>query len=248
MVREPRHADLERGVVLHTTKFGERQMVVHMITRSRGRYSFVARLSGRGGEVRRLFAPLSVIEFAATYSSTSDLGKLSAAAASPALFDITSNIIKCSVALFAAELLYRVVRNQGEESDGLYDFVERSVLELEKLDNSTAAANFHLYFMVRLSAFLGYSPRMNWGEGYWFDIKAGEFVASSPVGHSLYMEPRAAEILYRLLSSADSRTETLALSGVERSRFLASMVDYYAWHTDTIHSVRSIAVLSELFA
>lgn len=247
MLKQPRNSTIERGVVLHTTKFGDRQMVVHLITEHRSRMSFITSLGGRKGAARRIFAPLSLIEFSATYGS-GDLGKMSGASPCPALFDISSDIVKCTVALFMSELLYRVVRGEGESEGELYEFVRRSVVELDALSDRTATANYHLYFMVHLSAHLGYAPRANWGEGCWFDIKLGEFCSAVPVGHSLYMEPRAAEILYRLLACQDGQTGDLQLSGADRSRFLLSMVDYYAWHTDAIHSVRSITILSEIFA
>ncbi|MEG0032683.1 MAG: DNA repair protein RecO C-terminal domain-containing protein [Mucinivorans sp.] len=244
MKKEERPSTIERGVVLHTTKYGERQLIVHLITAHKARASYIANLGARG-EARRLFAPLSIIEFAATHG-TGDMGKMANVAPLPALFDISSNIVKCTIALFMSELLYRTARVENEAGGELFDFVERSVLELEGLTDPTATANYHLYFMVHLASNLGYAPRMNWGDGMYFDIKAGEFTVYQP-SHLLFFNPRASEILYRLLAANHGQSSTLAMSGHERSQFLSLMVDYYSWHTDAIHSVRSVAILSEIF-
>lgn len=246
MIREERKSDIECGVVLHTTKFGEGQMVVHMLTRSHSRRSYIARLSGKRGEARRLLGPLSIVEFNASVGR-GDLGKMSDIVAAPALYNIHEDIAKCTLALFVAELLYRVARTEGETDGQLFEFTSSSILELEAIQDKRVVADFHLRFMVQLASHLGYAPRMNWGHGMCFDIKAGEFTHQAPP-HGLVFDERNAEILYRITEDYSAgRANDLGLNGVERSRFLQSMVDYYAWHTDSIHSVRSISILSEIF-
>lgn len=245
MIREPRESFVEQGIVLHTTKYGEGQLIVHMLSRLHSRCSYITRVGGRKGDARRVFAPLSIVEFNAT-KGRGDMGKMAGAIPCPPLFSISENIVKCTLALFVSELLYRVVRTEDETEGNLYEFVRQTILALEKMDDPTSIANFHLYFMVHLASHLGYEPRSNWGEGYWFDIRSGEFTPVAPM-HSLSIEPFGARIMYDLLLCDDGRSEKLTLSGADRSRFLYSMVDYYAWHTDSIHSVRSIAILSEIF-
>lgn len=220
-------------------------MVVHMLTRSHSRRSYIARLSGKRGEARRLLGSLSIVEFNASMGR-GDLGKMSDIVASPALYSIHEDIAKCTLTLFVAELLYRVARTEGEIDGKLFEFTRSSILELEAIQNRREVADFHLRFMVRLAAHLGYAPRMNWAEGMRFDIKAGEFTHREP-DHSLVFDERNAEILYHMMSDPMNGTADLGLNGDERSRFLQSMVDYYAWHTDSIHSVRSISILSEIF-
>lgn len=229
--------------MLSVTKFGERQMVAHLLTPSRSRVGYVVSL-GRGAEARRLFAPLSVIEFTGSYGR-GGLGKMREVAPAPPLYNISSDPIKCTLALFVSELLYRVVRTEGEVEEGLYHFVRRAIIDLDGVEDRQMIANFHLWFMVRLAGALGYAPRENWGEGMWFDIKLGEFVSDRPL-HSLCMEPECAALLARLMGS-EGNTAPLTLNGELRRTFLSAMTDYYAWHTEAIYSVRSLAILSEIF-
>ena len=241
--RSERPGTREEGIVLALTKFGERQMVVHLLTPTRSRAGYVASV-GRGAESRRLFAPLSIVEFTAVYGR-GELGKMRDAAASPALYNINGDPIKCTVALFVSELLYRVVRTEGEAEQDLYGFVREAVEALDAMEDRQSVANFHLWFMVRLAGALGYAPRDNWTEGWWFDIKLGEFVRDRPL-HALCMEPECAGLLARLMSS-DGQTGDWGLNGGLRREFLGAMTDYYAWHTEAIYSVRSLAILSEIF-
>lgn len=230
--------------MLSITKFGERQLVAHLLTPSRSRVGYVVSL-GRGAEARRLFAPLSLIEFTGIYGR-GDLGKMREVVAAPALYNIGYDPIKCTLALFVSELLYRVVRTEGEVEQSLYDFVRQAIITLDGAEDRQMVANFHLWFMVRLAGALGYAPRDNWGQGVWFDIKAGEFVRDRPL-HALCMEPECAGLLARLMAS-DGDTATWGLSGGLRREFLSAMTDYYAWHTEAIYSVRSLSILSEVFA
>ncbi len=55
-------------------------------------------------------------------------------------------------------------------------------MALDTLDNPTAIANFHLYFIYRLAALLGVEPDMStYAPGRWFDMEGGRFTASMPV-------------------------------------------------------------------
>ena len=50
-----------RGVVLHTLKYGERQLIIHIFTAEYGRRSYITKLSQRNNP-RGLFQPLFVTQ------------------------------------------------------------------------------------------------------------------------------------------------------------------------------------------
>lgn len=235
----------ERGLVLHTTKYGEGQMIVHMLTSTHARRSYIVRIgsSRRSGTASRsMFQPLYLLEFQSG-TGHGDLHKLNEVRLCPPLQTIPYSTPKSAVALFTAELLYRVVR---DEVGDVFDMASQMILELDSASSSIAVANFHLYFMVQLAVRLGYAPSMEFRTGEFFDMKLGEFVRDCPA-HTLYMNPTHARLLYDLTVFSIDDLSTIELSRVTRREFLSLMVDYYAYHTEAIRSVRSIDMLAEIF-
>ena len=237
----------ECGVVLNSLKYGEGQLIVHMLTESRGRRSYITRIGngsrGRTGySARSLFQPLFLIEFQASDGSGT-MGKLQQATASRPLGEIPFDVVKSSLALFISELLYRLVRDESADSR-LFNFVQESVTALDLLGEGVA--NFHIHFMMRLTHHMGFAPRGNHTPGAWLDIKAGEYTQTPP-SHTLKIEPGAAELLNRFDNIEVGQLGGIKLGREDRVRLLNHLVDYYGYHQESIENVRSIRILGELF-
>lgn len=234
----------DRGVVLHTTKYGEGQLIVHMLTECHARRSYIIRVgSSRRADTatRSLFQPLFLIDFQSG-AAHSDLHKMGQVRLSPPLQSTPYSTPKSTIALFTAELLYRVVK---DEVGDVFDMVQSMVLALDSATDSGAIANFHLYFMVQLAIRLGYAPTLNYSSDAFFDMKTGEFSGHTPA-HTLYMEPEKAALLHDLAVCDIEHLGQIAISRLTRRAFLSSLVDYYAYHTEAIRYVRSIDYLSEI--
>ena len=71
----PRGRYKARGVVLHTLKYGERQLIIHIFTAEYGRRSYITKLSQRNNP-RGLFQPLFVLENVTYSVKDRDIGLL----------------------------------------------------------------------------------------------------------------------------------------------------------------------------
>lgn len=235
--------------MLHSTKYGEGQLIVHMLTRGHGRQSYITRLgrsTARGnamGAGRSLFQPLFMVEFQGE-QGRGQLHKMSQAGLYRSLSELPFDIVKSSISLFISELLYRLVSGREPEDERLYGFVEESITALDSLERGVS--NFHLHFMVRLMHYMGIAPLSDYSLGWWLDIKNGRFVASRPE-HTLKIEPRVAERIWTLNRLTVMELDSIGLSQGERVEIMNSLVDYYHFHTDAICSVRSIGILGEIF-
>lgn len=239
-----RGAYRDRGVVLHSLKYGEGSVIVHMLTASHGRRSYITRIGTgrRSSSSRHLFQPLFLLEFEASATNT-DMHKLRQAIPSRMLCEIPFDIVKSSIAMFISEILYRLIRDQAEDPR-LYMFIEESVTVLDAMESGTA--NFHLHFMVRLMHYLGYAPCGAWQQDGWLDIKRGSYTVSEPL-HTLKIAPTVAALIHELSHTRLAALGEIALSRAERVELLRCLVDYYSFHSDAIHQVRSIDILRELF-
>ena len=226
-----------RGVVIGTLKYGEKGMVVQMLTSTLGRQSYMVQgLGSRRGHGSRqaLFQPMFALEFEGLESPKMEMHRLG---------EVHAGIVLQSIALFMAEVLYRLVK-ESEANAMLFDFVWGSVEALDAA--SEGVANFHLWFLSNLCRFLGFSPGNEYMPAAWFDIAEGLYtVTAPPREHAMSQEN--AMILRDMLECDVRYLGEVGLNRRQRVDFLESLLAYYAYHLDTIHTVQSIRILQEVF-
>ena len=235
-----------RGVVLSTVKYGDSGMVVQMLTDKFGRQSYMVQgvRSSRGrGSKMALFQPLFLLQFEGLESSHSDLHKMREVQNDVVFKSLPYDIRKSTIALFMAEVLYRLV-GESEANEQLFDFVHNSVRALDEIDEGVA--NFHLWFLANLSRYLGYFPGNEHQKGAWFDMREGLYVAEMPL-HDYSMTPTEAELLRDLTEADLEYLGEIPLNREQRVIMLSRLVEYYSIHLEAIRSVRSIEILQEVF-
>ena len=235
-----------RGVVLHTLKYGDSSMVVYLLTDVGGRRSYmvqgVRNRHGRGSK-QALFQPMFPVEFEGLESSKLQMHRFKEIRSGFLLQSIPFDIRKSTMALFMAEVLYRLVR-ESEPNEALFDFVWGCVEALDALDDGVA--NFHLWFLANLSRFLGFSPGNDYVEGAWFDIREGLYRTTQP-SHPSVMEPANARILDQLIGCDVRQLADIGLNRTQRVEFLHAVLAYFGYHLDSVSAVQSVRILQEVF-
>ena len=235
-----------RGIVLNTLKYGEKGMVVQMLTSAYGRQSYMVQGLGssRGRSSKRaLFQPMFALEFEGVESSRQQLHRFGEVHSGIVLQSIPFDVRKSTIALFMAEVLYRLVK-ESEPNELLFDFVWGSVEALDLAQEGVA--NFHLWFLAHLCRFLGFSPGNEYMPNCWFNIAEGMFTDVPPPKEYAMSQDNA--LILRDMLECDVRyLGEVGLNRHQRVEFLEALLNYYAYHLDTIHSVQSIRILRELF-
>ncbi len=241
MLKQQRRASYrDRGVVLYTTKYGEKKLIVHLLTSQHGRCSYVVSVTKNSS--RNLFQPLYLIEFEGVAPSAQGLHTMRDVVLCPPLRTIPSSPNKAMIVMLLGEILYRVVK---DSDSSIHRLCHLSVLQLDSLTSPMAIANFHLYFLVQLASLLGYSPPTDYSAGNYFDIKESCYTPNEPL-HTLYFKPEIAELLYRLTQAEFNELNSIELRGSLRREFLYAFVDYLGYHNESIYSVRSISIFSDM--
>lgn len=207
-------------IILHTTKFGEKSLVLHTLSKEYGRRSFLLRSVGKTAS---LFQPLNILEGDITESSRSKLYTIKNISAKTALNGIRGNIYKNTISLFMSEVLYRAIKD-GENESGLFEWCERNIMLLDALEGNFN--NFHLYFLIDLSMALGFRPDM---EGL------------SPFVGEHY------ETVHKLLKLSFGEVMLLTMNGSTRNAIAEELLHYIEYHTESALRVNSLRVLHELF-
>ncbi len=235
-----------RGIVLHTLKYGDSSMVVYLLTEVGGRRSFMVQgvrsRSGRGSKIA-LLQPMFLVEFEGLESSRHEMDRFKEVRAGHVMQSLPFDVRKSTIALFMAEVLYRLVR-ESEPNGLMFDFVWESAVALDALDEGVA--NFHLWFLAHLSRLLGFSPGNDYIPDAWFDIREGLYTPIAP-RHTLALTPCAARTLHDMLECDVRDLGEIGLNRAQRSEFLSSMLAYFGYHLDAIGQVQSVAILREVF-
>ena len=234
-----------RGIVLGTIKYGDKGLVVQMLTSSHGRQSYMVQGLGsrRGHGKMALFQPMFALEFEGLESSRMQMHRMGEAHNGIVLQSTPFDIKKSTIALFMAEVLHRLVK-ESEANELLFDFVWGSIEALDIANEGIA--NFHLWFLSHLCRFLGFSPGNEYFPEAWFNIAEGIYSAEKPP-REYCMTQENALILRDMLECDVRYIAEIGLNRHQRVDFLAALVNYYGYHLDTINSVQSIRILQEVF-
>ncbi|MDY4916689.1 MAG: recombination protein O N-terminal domain-containing protein [Candidatus Cryptobacteroides sp.] len=214
-------------ILLHSTKYGERSLVLHTLSREYGRCAFFLPSITSGGKsgksrIANLISPLNIVE-ASVHQGKGGMPTVSSLCPSVNLGGLRDNLYKSSISIYLAELLFRAVK-EGANEPGLYGWCEQKILLLNALQDNFS--NFHLMFTLELSAALGFRPEYR-------DI---ENFIEADYRHT------ARELLRMPLSEA----LILPMNGTVRSSLLESFIRYIELHLEYPLNLRSIAVLKEL--
>ena len=236
-----------RGVVLHTLKYGDSSMVVYLLTDTGGRRSYMVQgvrsHNGRGSKLA-LFQPMFPVEFEGLESSRQQMHRFKEVQGGFVLQSLPFDVRKSTMALFMAEVLYRLVREYDEPNQALFDFVWNCVGALDSMDEGVA--NFHLWFLVNLSRFLGFYPGNEYMPGAWFDACEGSYTVQKPP-HATVMTPENARLMNDFVECDVRCLAEIGLNRTQRSAFLEALLAYYGYHLDAIHAVQSVRILQEVF-
>ena len=234
-----------RGIVLGTLKYGEKGVIVHLLTDVCGRQSYMiqgVRPTAKGSKMA-LLQPMFTLEFEGLTSSKMSMHRMKDMVPGMVLHSTPFDVRKSTMALFMAEVLYRLVK-ESEESSSLFEFVWASIAALDALEEGIA--NFHLWFLANLSRPLGFSPDNEYSDGAWFDIRDGHFTPNALIP-SFALSPENARILHDMLECDVRYLGEIGLNRTERVEFLEAMLRYYSYHLESIRQVESIRVLREVF-
>jgi len=217
-----------------------------MYTEAFGRASYlVARNRGKKSKVSKsLFMPLSVLDMEVEHQNKRDLHRIRETRLCFPLMELFCDPVKNVMALFLAEILFRVVK-ETEPDARLFDYLYRSIHLLEVSEKGIA--NYHLVFLLHLLNYLGIFPNLeSYINGYYFDMQNGIFVDRPPM-HRHYLNREESKIFSRLFKISYENMSIYTFSRQERVNILNRILSYYRLHLPEIPEIKSIAVLQTLF-
>ena len=235
------------GIVLNVRKYNDKNSVVTLFTREKGRLAFISPLgAGKAGNIRRArLQPLSIVETELKFKPGAELQRLGSISTPEIWTNIYFDPIKRAQAFFISEFLYHLL-NATMPDTGLYDFLVNSFRLLDQMEKGMA--DFHIPFLVSLLSYSGIQPDVsNCREGYVFEFASGSFVPEFEV-KGVALTGREAMAVPFVTRLNFSNMKCLRLTGANRRQILYNLLNYYSYHFPGLASLKSPEVLRELFS
>jgi DNA repair protein RecO (recombination protein O) len=233
-----------RGIVFKATNYSESSVIVQVFTEKLGMQSYMVNgaRKPRAKISQNILQPMHLLEMVVYHKPSVDIQRISELRQVPVFSSIPYDVAKRSIAMFLNEVLYRSIR-QHPADEALFDYIFHSIELLDRMESGVV--NFHLYFLLKLSKFLGFYPNNSSGE--FFDLKSGSYTNSRPV-HYLILEPPYSTYWALLLKSRFENLDTIHLSSGERRVILEKILDYYRLHIEGFGEIKSHRILEEVLS
>lgn len=236
-----------KSIALHSVKYGDNSIVAYLYTYEFGRVTIMVNGAfGKRKESKKsvFFQPLTLSNLVFYPGKNHGMGRFKETTPYAILSSIYQNPVKRAIALFIGEVIYRAVREE-ESNPSLFYFLEASIQALDALEKGVS--NFHLLFLAQLSKHLGFFPNGSYStKTPFFDYKNGFFVETKPK-HPLFFTPEYSSLLSICLGTRYDYASSIIINGLQRSKFLNYMIEYYGYHMDSVQNIRSLSVLSQVF-
>lgn len=234
-----------KAIVFSALKYGEADLIVKCFTEKSGLKTYLLRgvLKSKKGKLKAsLFQPLTQLEIVAQHKDKGSLEYIREAKLLVPYQSLHTSILKSTVVMFLSEVLRNAIKEE-EANVPLYNFLEESLLWF---DSNERTANFHLWFLLELTRFLGFYPDDSQVDGEVFNLEDGRFQ---------YVETNNSSIsdenvfhLKQFLGTNFDEISHIKMNQVTRSRFLLMLLNYYEIHLHGFHKPKSLGVLNEIYS
>ncbi len=233
-----------KAIVLKALKYGDTSLIVKAFTSSDGLKSYLLKgvLASKKGKLKTAyFQPLTQLELVAHHKNKGTLEQIREAKVSYHYQTLHTDISKNAMTLFLAETLANSIHEE-EQNNHLFDFV---TIALQWLDTNDKVANFHLFFLLKLTKYLGFYPDIKNLEAKYFDLLEGRFT------NTLTLNPNLSEknlIYFRTFLGTNFDTiDSIKMSKNSRQELLQSLMLYFELQLQGFRKPKSLAVLNEVF-
>ena len=235
-----------RGIVLHTTRYGESSLVVHCYTEQYGRQTYMVKgvRKSRRNNRSNLFQPLFILDFEVYHKESREIQLVKEVERATPINSIPYDVTKRTQAIFMAEVLYRVLKEE-ESNPMLAHFLMNSIQYLDALGDPLP--DFHILFLIHLSRHLGFFPQNNFSDtNRYFDLVSGQFKSflNDP---ETQLDKDTSALWSKYIGIEFRETRSIGMNSFQRKTILDCLVKYYKLHVAGMGDIRSLDVLHIFF-
>ncbi|WP_034259888.1 DNA repair protein RecO [Altibacter lentus] len=233
-----------RAIVLSAIKYSEADLIVSCFTEQSGLKSYLLRgvLKSKKGKLKASqFQPLTQLELVANHRNKGSLERIQEAKVSHPYRSLHTHVVKSGLVLFLSEILRNSIQEE-EPNKELFQYLEQS---LHWLDHHDSIANFHILFLIKLSAYLGFYPDASSIDLHYFNLAEGNFQKNA---FGVYSEKGPQIATFKAFFGIDfDALPQIKLTKKERAETLDLVLRYYQLHIQGYKQPKSLLVLNQLY-
>ena len=237
-----------RGVVLHRMKYSETSLICKIYTEQLGLKTYLVKGARRpkSRQKANMLQAMNLLALVVYNRESKSMQTIKEMRPEVLYQEIPFNTVKGSVGMFMMEMLSKSIREE-EENPVLFDFVFRALNYLDTTD--LPVANFPVFYMLKLSQYLGIEPFNNFEEGFpYFNIESGQFEAALAT-FPMTIDAECSAIIASLHRAMTfEEVVAIEMSRTTRDQVMQVLLRYYEFHIESFKQLQSLRVLKEVLS
>lgn len=231
------------GIVLTSIKYTDNQLISHIFTKEKGTVPFIVRTSNKpqSSKNKAAFQALTLLNLEFQIRENANIQNLKDWSISYVFHSLPYDDVKRTIALFVAEILAKILRDESK-NETLFIFLQNSIQYFDLQEENYA--NFHLWFLIQLSVYIGIGPSLK--KGFYFDFVEAEFTNTKP-SHVNYLEKDLLGYYNHFMNVGMSDFSLVKMNRKSRHALLQKIIDFYIIRYAELSDIKSLAVLTQLF-
>jgi DNA repair protein RecO (recombination protein O) len=151
-------------------------------------------------------------------------------------------MVKASIVLFLSEVLREAIQEE-EANEPLFRYITSA---FDWLDSHQHFANFHIYFLLKLTQYLGFYPDNSVANATYFNSIEGSF--QNNYTNSYCEKGEHIHILQRFFGIKIEAISQIKMNKTLRLEVVNLLITYYELHIQGFKKPKSLAILNQLFS
>jgi len=237
-----------KAIVIKTIDYSENSVILKCFTEQYGLQSYLINgVKNKKGAIKPShLLPLNLLDLDVYHQLNKNLQRIKELKCQPILNNIHYDLLKSSIGIFMVEVLNKTIQAENQADKNLFEFMYTVIQYLDLTQQSLA--NFPVYFMLQLSKYLGFNPKLNYSDiNNSFDLEEGVFKPSL-FGDIKVVESYLAEYWFDLCKVNFDSFSQIEINKSHRNELLNHVMLYYKIHVEGFNELKSNKVLVEVLA
>ena len=234
-----------KAIVLSAIKFKDTSLIVKCYTQKGIKTYLVKGVLSKNAKSKKFkiayFQTFTLLDVIAKHNNKGQLNYINEIRVYQPLHNIYTDIYKNTIALFLAEILSNILKEESENAT-LFSFLENAILWLDTHDKTS---NFHILFLLLLSKHLGFYPNTPKKTDSFFNLQEGTFSFHKPIAS--YISDEKFILFKSLIGTNFEAFSKVKLNAKARQELLEVLIQYFALHLPEFRKPKSLAILQAVF-
>ncbi len=234
-----------KAVVLSALKFKDTSLIVKCYTEKGLKSYLVKGVLSKNTKNKKFkaayFQPFTLLNIVANHNNKGQLNYINDIQIEHPIHNIYADIYKNTIALFLAEILLNVLKEEIENKV-LFEFIAHAIIWLDTEDNTSS---FHIVFLIKLTKYLGFYPNLPKETDSFFNLQEGKFTFHKPINYFIANEEF--NIFKTLIGTNFDGISKVKMNAKSRQVIINILIQYFTLHLPEFRKPKSLDVLQAIF-